>query len=118
MNDIYELVSNAKSTVWLNPGTYVIDKPLTPNPKINVFIMYAIGSTLIVKSDFMFNYSGLTLGIVGGIIKPLPTSQVITNPSTTNTLIYMDKVQIANSSSFVGNVYIAERWPPYFEINM
>ena len=31
---------------------------------------------------------------------------------------YMDKVQIANSSSFVGNVYIVERWPPYFEINM
>ena len=118
MNDIYELVSNAKSTVWLNPGTYVIDKPLTPNPNINTFIMYAIGSTLIVKSDFMFNYNGHRLGIVGGIIKPLPTSQIINNPLNTDTLIYMDKVQIANSGSFVGNVFIEERWPRYFEINM
>ena len=117
MNDIYELVSNAKSTVWLNPGTYVIDKPLTPNPKINVFIMYAIGSTLIVKSDFMFNYNGLRLGIVGGIIKPLPTSQLINNQGITDTLIYMDKVQIANFYSFTENVSIS-RFPMYFEINM
>lgn len=117
MNDIYELVSNAKSTVWLNPGTYVIDKPLTPNPNINLFIMYAIGSTFIVKSDFMFNYNGNNLGLVGGIIKPLPSSQLINNQSNSNTVIFMDKVQIANSSSFTENAYI-DRFPMYFEINM
>ena len=115
MNDIYDLVSNAKRTVWLNPGTYVIDKPLTPNPNINTFIMYAIGATFIVKSDLMFNYNGHRLGIVGGIIKPLPNSQIVSPDS--NATVYLDKVQIANSDSFLGNAYV-ERFPSYFGINM
>ena len=112
MNDIYELVANAKSTVLVNPGTYVIDKPLTPNPNVQTFIMYAIGATFIVKSDYMFNYNGGTLGIVGGIIKPLSTSQLVTGEFVNS---YMFMVQLANSSSFLANAY-PQGAQPYFDI--
>ena len=115
MNDIYELVSNAKSTVWLNPGTYIIDKPLTPNPNIQTFIMYAIGATLIVKSDYMFNYNGWRLGIVGGIIKPLSSSQLVNGQST---IAYFDKTQIGNVGTFLANVEDITNFPRIIPIEM
>ncbi|MBO7734325.1 MAG: hypothetical protein J6S67_17300 [Methanobrevibacter sp.] len=114
MNDIYELVSNAKSTVWLNPGTYIIDKPLTPNPNLNTFLFYAIGATLIVKSDYMFNYNGDGLGIIGGIIKPLANSQLVNGQNTT---AYFDKTQIANTSSFLANAN-TDIFPRFFPIDI
>lgn len=109
MKTVNDLVVQAKRCVWLNPGIYLIENPLSPqNLENDLLKMYMYGATLVIQSDYMFDTAS-SLMLMGG--------KIVVNSSKLNrqqSEVYMQGVTIGSKADqFLGNITV-KPVPAYF----
>ena len=106
--DINEMAKKAKSTAWLNRGTYILDVPLSPTA--DPFFLYLYGATLIIRGKALFDTQNSTV-VTGG--KIIPIGSAVFNLQSNNT--YMSGVQIENCQTFLNET--VKPIPTYFNLS-
>lgn len=109
MKTVNDLVVQAKRCVWLNPGIYLIENPLSPqNLENDLLKMYMYGATLVIQSDYMFDTAS-SLMLMGG--------KIVVNSSKLNrqqSETFMQGVTIGSKADqFLGNTTV-KPVPAYF----